>query len=97
MSKQNRTEFGRIVISDPGADRPLLEVGTLQCCHCGKHWVPRPGSGTVRGFCRNCMAPVCGPGCKECVPLEQMLDNLERGRPEDFRPVSVSLAPESLP
>lgn len=82
-------EAGRVEVIDPGADQPLLVVGTLQCCHCGGHWVPRPGSGTVRGFCQNCNGPVCGPGCAACVPAEQMLENIEKGRPLDFRPVVV--------
>jgi hypothetical protein len=82
-------EAGLVTLIDPGADRPLLEVGTLQCVHCGGHWVPQPGSGRVRGFCQNCMGPVCGPGCAACVPTEQLLENIEKGRPLDFRPVLV--------
>lgn len=86
---------GLLTISDPGSDRPLLEVGTLQCVHCGQVWFPRPGSGRVRGFCRLCMGPVCGPGCAACVPNEVYLENIEKGRPLGFRPVvvPVSLGP----
>lgn len=51
---------------------------TLQCVHCGGHWVPRAGSGTVRGWCPRCSGPVCGPTCAACVPFEQRLDRAER-------------------
>lgn len=74
-------ESGLITITDPGRDRPLVEQPTLQCCHCGRHFVPRPGSGQVRGWCLRCNRPVCGPACAACVPLEQQLANLEAGRP----------------
>jgi hypothetical protein len=51
---------------------------TLQCVHCGAHWISQAGSGIVRGFCRNCMGPVCGPKCAVCVPFERKLDLMER-------------------
>ncbi len=91
-----RTEHGLITVADPGSDKPLLEVPTVSCVHCGGHWVPKPGSGRVRGWCMNCAGPVCGPGCAACVPTEVLLENLEKGRPLDFRPVvvPVTLAPE---
>lgn len=42
---------------------------TLSCCHCQAHWVVRPGSGAVRGFCQKCMAPTCGdPACDASGP-----------------------------
>ena len=53
-------------------------ASTMQCVHCGGHWVPKPGSGTVRGFCRRCMGPICGPACAECLPFEKWLDTVER-------------------
>lgn len=78
---------GLIVESDPGKDRAVSEVPTLMCGHCGSHFEVRPGSGKVRGFCMNCARPVCGPGCEKCVPVEQMLENIEKGRPLDFKPI----------
>ena len=87
------TEHGRMVWSDPGSDKPLREVGTLQCCHCGGHFPVQPGSGKTRGFCRNCMGPLCGKeACFVCVPQEQQLENIEHGRPWEHRPVIVSFA-----
>lgn len=89
MARLTSREHGTLIVFDPGADRPVLEARTLQCCHCGGHWVPRPGSGRVRGYCTNCAGPVCGPGCAECVPLEQLLRNYESGKPPDHRPIVV--------
>lgn len=83
------TDHGVISYSDPGSDKPLLVIKTLQCVHCGGHWYPRPGSGRVRGWCMNCSGPICGPSCKDCVPVEQYLENMEKGRPDDFRPVTI--------
>jgi hypothetical protein len=68
---------------DPGADKPILEARTIQCVHCGQHWVPKPGSGIERGFCMNCNGPICGRKCAECVPQEAQVENLEAGRPLD--------------
>ena len=51
---------------------------TLQCVHCCCHWLRRPGSGTVRGFCLSCGGPVCGgPKCRACVPAEAKVEMRE--------------------
>ncbi len=60
-------EFGRV-----------KEYDTLQCVHCGGHWVVVPGSGRKRGFCLKCCGPVCGPRCLECRPAEAQLEAVER-------------------
>src|SRR5688572_20876079 len=52
---------------------------TVQCVHCNGHYTPMKGSGIIRGFCRNCMGPVCSPKCAACVPFERWLDQIERG------------------
>lgn len=87
MFNKSINEAGTILYADPGADRPLMEVATIQCVHCGKHWIPQRGSGNVRGFCMNCNGYVCGPDCKECVPVELMLENIEKGRDLLYRPI----------
>lgn len=51
---------------------------TVQCVHCGGHFVMRLGSGTVRGWCQRCHGMVCGPSCAACVPFEKKLDLVER-------------------
>lgn len=54
---------------------------TVQCVHCGGHFVMRKGSGITRGWCRNCNGLVCGPQCGACLPFEQWLDQAEaKGR-----------------
>lgn len=69
----------------------IIEADTLQCVHCGCHWQVEPGSKKVRGYCARCAGPVCGPKCQTCVPAEQQLENMEQGRPLDFRPVVVAV------
>ena len=65
---------------------------TLQCCHCGGHFVVNPGSGRRRGFCTQCGSVTCGaPSCDACVPTEAWLENVEAGRREDFRRIFSAL------
>ena len=78
---------GYVVVTSP--DGGLEEADTLQCVHCGCHWKMEPGSGKIRGYCHSCAGPICGPKCKVCVPAEQRLENIEQGRPLDFRPIVV--------
>lgn len=82
---------GFITIDDP--DRGLIHADTLQCVHCGGHWRVQPGSGKIRGFCARCNGPVCGPACAKCVPVEQFCENVEAGRPHDWRPIMVGWEP----
>lgn len=43
---------------------------TLQCPHCGGHFISRKGSGHRRTFCMKCMAVTCGAAaCDPCVPF----------------------------
>ncbi len=96
MPKLVKRDFGVATLIDPGSDKPIAEIGTVQCCHCGGHWIPKPGSGRTRGWCQNCVGPICGPGCADCVPVEVLLENYEKGRPENFRQILVpsGFAPE---
>lgn len=82
-------EAGVSIYIDPGADKPILEVATLQCVHCGCHWQASPGSGRIRGFCMNCNGPVCGPRCAECVPIDLQLENMEQGRDPLWKPTKI--------
>lgn len=99
----NNREAGRVIISDPGSDKPIAEYGMIQCCHCGGQF-PAPRFGTSeedkrsrvgRGFCQNCNGYICGAGCLECVPTEQYLENIEAGRPDNFKPIVASV-PRSI-
>ena len=50
-------------------------ASTMQCCHCGAHYVSRKGSGIRRGFCLRCMQVTCGKQeCIECKPFAAELD-----------------------
>jgi len=52
---------------------------TLQCVHCGCHWIPVTGSGQKRGWCTACVGPCCGKeGCMTCIPFEAKLE-IEEG------------------
>ncbi len=54
---------------------------TVQCCHCGNHWIPTPGSGKVRGYCVKCDALTCGAEeCDPCQPFEHKLELFEKGK-----------------
>jgi len=52
---------------------------TLQCVHCGGHFVSVKGSGMRRGWCRHCNGITCGSqACDVCVPLEKQLEQIEK-------------------
>lgn len=66
-------------------DKKAEEKDTLQCVHCGMHWIVEPGSGIQRGWCMNCNGPHCGSQeCCNCVPLEKMMDIIERKAKSDY-------------
>ena len=47
----------------------------------------------IRGWCQNCNGYICGPSCNACVPVEQYLENIEKGRDPNFRPIVASVPP----
>lgn len=45
-------------------------AATLQCPHCGAHFVSRKGSGHRRTYCFGCKAVTCGRvACDPCRPF----------------------------
>lgn len=92
-----KNQAGYLVAIDPGADKPLAEYATLQCAHCGGHFVlvrpNRTSFGTVPGTCWSCGAkPICGqPACiASCTPNEVLLESIEQGvAPEKVRRYSA--------
>jgi hypothetical protein len=60
-------------------DGKIIEMDSLQCCHCNVHYHVRPGSGKQRGWCTMCSQPTCGrSACAVCVPFERKLVAQER-------------------
>jgi hypothetical protein len=54
-------------------------ASTIQCCHCGMHFVSKKGSGKQRGFCLCCHKITCGaPRCDVCIPFEKQLELMEQ-------------------
>lgn len=53
---------------------------TIQCGHCGCHFISIRGSGKIRGFCMKCMKTTCGKiKCDVCIPYEYKLDKIDGG------------------
>lgn len=88
MPERLRREAGCIITHDREKDRPISEVRTIQCVHCGGHiWGDQL---LCAGFCANCNGFHCGDSCEVCVPAEQMYENMESGRPWDYKPSKPS-------
>jgi len=70
-----------------------IHTDTVRCVHCQAHrkWVC--GSGNLRSWCDPCGGWTCGTKkCSICVHWEQVLDNVEAGRPRYYKPIpKVSL------
>jgi hypothetical protein len=70
-----------------GSDK-ITRQKMVMCCHCGLHFLePREGF----YFCDSCVGPVCcSKNCREtCLHLEQWMENVEAGRPEDYKPSRI--------
>ena len=69
----------------PREDGGLMADGkqiasTLQCPHCGGHFVSIAGSGIRRTYCVRCKKVTCGQfSCDECIPFEAKLEFIEGG------------------
>lgn len=68
---------GLLIYDSPNGSRQVFD--TLQCVHCNGHFPVKPGSRQRRGFCVNCMGPLCGaPQCGVCIPFEKKLELIEQ-------------------
>lgn len=85
----SRNEAGTVIMTLQ--DGGVVESATLQCVHCGTHWLYGSDKTVDRGYCGQCQGPVCGRKCAKCIPQEQWLENVEKGRDEDFRPTVQSV------
>jgi hypothetical protein len=73
----------------PGASLDKRAVGTIladgvevartmQCIHCGFHWIWQPGSGKSRPWCIHCQGFSCGkPECVRPMPHKSFKQKLE--------------------
>lgn len=79
MFRHSSPKAAGIVVAS-SYDGPVVERDTLQCVHCGGHWIVVVGSGRKRGWCKHCQGPLCGKRqCMErCYPLEKRLDDMEK-------------------
>jgi hypothetical protein len=83
-----------ILISTPLDGGPPTTIVTVSCIHCAYTWLYRPGSGKRRGWCMKCHGILCGrPHCVAmgCVHREQLLENIEAGRPDNYQPIIASV------
>lgn len=87
---------GFVEIADPDAPGGIIAGETLQCVHCGGHWMIQPGSGKLRGFCLRCNGPICGPGCAECRPIDLQLERMEASALGESDRAKVSAAVPKL-
>lgn len=73
-AKHERNPHGVIIVNGQ-------EVATtLQCPHCGQHFVSRKGSGHRRSFCLRCEAVTCGSDAciSGCTPFVADLERNQR-------------------
>jgi hypothetical protein len=88
-----------LLITTPDDGSPEQQLDTVQCVHCGRHWVyTRAVLEAIRGglgFCQRCNGITCGQACQACVPQEQQLDNIEAGRLDwrEYRPIVAGWLP----
>lgn len=88
MRSRFRGQAGVLVFSSI-EDDGKAEIATLKCVHCGGHFPLDP---KTKHWCARCAGYVCSAGCVDAVPEQQMLENIEKGRPENWQPVIVSMA-----
>jgi hypothetical protein len=75
-----RRPGGYAIVTEPGAADVERDTFTCAHCNCVVFVAPRQDPSTMGGFCRMCMAHLCGP-CADagrCSPFEKKLDAMER-------------------
>jgi len=92
------TKPNGLIITTPWDGGPETQQDTVQCVHCGQHWVWEKAILSAiqggLGFCTRCNGITCGDACQACVPQEQQLENIEAGRLDwkEYRPIRVSFS-----
>lgn len=69
---------------DDGSKETVMDC--VNCAHCNRIWPIGDAVNLIfkgeMGFCRKCQHPICpGEGCKECIPVERMLEIKEGANP----------------
>ena len=69
---------GFITVVDRDEGTKLFEGEVRQCIHCQYTWRHVPGSGELRGFCKNCVSLTCGTEkCDTCYHKEKQIEDIE--------------------
>ena len=79
---------GGTLISTPYAGGPITQQDTVCCQHCSYSSVWVTGSEKWWSICQRCGGLRCGRECCQkngCIPQEQEIENMEAGRPDNFR------------
>ena len=86
--------YGYVAIMKPG--KPTIERDAYLCAHCQMLCIVRPGSGTTRGYCFRCQAPLCGraPCNQRCIPFEAKMEAQE-GRRRFWKQMELTSAGEA--
>jgi hypothetical protein len=59
---------------------------TMQCVHCGRHWIRRRNSGKMMGYCMNCGGVFCPDSkCRECLHFKKKLELYEQGKLSELK------------
>jgi hypothetical protein len=85
----SHSKSGSMIVTDIDSGQDLT-CDVISCAHCDFTWQYLPHSGRTRGQCGLCHKYVCGrPFCNvlQCTSREQRLENLEKGRPLDWKPI----------
>lgn len=84
-----------VLITTPDDGSKETQLDTVQCCHCGRHWIyERAVLEAIKGglgFCARCNGITCGELCQTCVPQEVQCENMEKGIHDyrNHRPIVV--------
>lgn len=94
LRKHSALKPDSTLLANPLDGSRQREQDFVHCCHCGRLWAigeaiainvrqaGHPDPATRLGFCARCNGVYCPGGkCEACVPVEQQIENLEKGLP----------------
>ena len=69
LRTSSKTKAYHIATGPEGVE---FEAELMACCHCGRQWEYKPGSGKDRAWCNRCKAITCGSKkCDPCTPYNK--------------------------